>query len=246
MNHGRLANYGLLKLPWIIFAIAAPLATANAMDQRANDEVSCRVVEAAARANQLPVAVLTRLLWYESRFQVDAVSRAGAQGIAQFMPATAMERGLGNPFDLDLAIPQAATFLAELEQRFRNMGLAIAAYNAGPSRIANWLDKTGSLPHETSRLVLAVTGRSPDEWEAFGPYIRLPLAAEPQSCIELRAFLRSVSLNDLPSARGHLVPGMEQKGRPLPGMNQSGQPLSGWQQSGRLLPSIGQSGRPRQ
>lgn len=245
MNHRGLAKRGLPKLLWIIFVIAMPLAKADALDQRASEEVSCRVVEAAARANQLPVAVLTRLLWYESQFQVGAVSRAGAQGIAQFMPATANERGLWNPFDLDLAIPQAANFLAELEQRFGNIGLAIAAYNAGPSRVANWLDKTGGLPHETSRFVLSVTGRSPEEWEAFGPYQRLEFAAEPQSCIELSAFLHSVSPNGLDPARGHLMPGMEQCGRLLPGMKQSGQPLSGLQQSGRLLPGIGQSGRPR-
>src|ERR1700690_3919730 len=128
MNHTRLAEYVSLIFLRIVFVVAVTPTTAVALDQPRSEEISCRVVEAAARASQIPVSVLTRLLWFESQFQVGAVSRAGAQGIAQFMPATASERGLLNPFDLDLAIPQAANFLAELEQRFGNIGLAVAAY----------------------------------------------------------------------------------------------------------------------
>jgi len=245
MNYKTLAKYGSLILLRIVFIVAVSPTAALALDQPRNEETSCRVVEAAARANQLPVTVLTRLIWFESQFQVGAESRAGAQGIAQFMPETASERGLSDPFDPDLAIPQAASFLAELERRFGNIGLAIAAYNAGPGRVANWLDRSVSLPRETWRFVIAVTGRSPEEWQAFGPYQqRLPLAAEPQSCIQLRAFLRSAGLYDLDPDRGRLMPRMEQSGRLLPGMNQSGRLLPGLQQSGRLLLGLGQSGRP--
>jgi hypothetical protein len=243
MSYRRLAKRGLIKLLSIIFVAAVPLAAADALDQRAGEEVSCRVVEVAARANRLPVSVLTRLLWYESQFQVGAVSRAGAQGIAQFMPGTANAKGLWNPFDPEIAIPMAASFLAELEQRFGNIGLAIAAYNAGPSRVLNWLNKTGSLPHETLQLVLAVTGRGPEEWETIQANMPLAFAEEPQSCTELRAVLR-VSPRYLDPVRGHLFPGLEQSGRLLPAMKQSGQALPVLRESGRLLAGIGQSGRP--
>ena len=49
------------------------------------------------------------------------------------MPKTADERGLANPFDPEEAIPKSAELLADLKQRFGNLGLAAAAYNAGPA-----------------------------------------------------------------------------------------------------------------
>jgi Transglycosylase SLT domain len=81
--------------------IAATPTCADAMGQKVGEtveEVSCRIVEQAASTNQLSIATLTRLLWNEGRFQVGAVSRAGAQGVAQFMPATSDEQGLSAPF----------------------------------------------------------------------------------------------------------------------------------------------------
>ena len=59
----------------------------------------CTLIETAATDNGLPVGFFTRLIWKESRFRHDAVSPKGAQGIAQFMPGTALERGLDDPFD---------------------------------------------------------------------------------------------------------------------------------------------------
>src|SRR5262245_54127729 len=63
------------------------------------DNAVCRLIENAARANRLPVGFVTRLIWRESSFRTRVVSSAGAQGIAQFMPQTAVERGLSDPFD---------------------------------------------------------------------------------------------------------------------------------------------------
>jgi soluble lytic murein transglycosylase-like protein len=60
-----------------------------------------------------------------------AVSRAGAQGVAQFMPATARWRCLADPFDSLEAIAQSAKLLRDLGREFGNLGLAAAAYNAG-------------------------------------------------------------------------------------------------------------------
>src|SRR5262249_19077611 len=59
----------------------------------------CHTLTTAAEANDLPLEFLTRLIWQESRFDPAAVSPVGAQGVAQFMPKTAVSRGLANPFD---------------------------------------------------------------------------------------------------------------------------------------------------
>ncbi|MCK0198599.1 lytic transglycosylase domain-containing protein [Ancylobacter sp. 6x-1] len=124
----------------------------------------CRLTENAARENDLPVDLFTRLIWRESAFRTDVVSPKGAQGIAQFMPGTANERGLEDPFDPESALPASARFLAELKARFGNLGLAAAAYNAGPARVEKWLGGTGGLPFETEAYVVAVTGREAQDW----------------------------------------------------------------------------------
>jgi hypothetical protein len=125
----------------------------------------CRLVDSSARAQGLPVSFLTRLIWQESSFQPKVSSPAGAQGVAQFMPETAGARGLADPFDPEAAIPKAASLLAELRRQFGNLGLAAAAYNAGPARVAKWLEG-GELPLETQNYVSIITRHSIDEWAA--------------------------------------------------------------------------------
>ena len=124
----------------------------------------CRLIESAARTQRLPIAFLTRLIWQESSFRPNAVSPAGAQGVAQFMPRTADERGLANPFDPEEAIPKSAQLLADLNRRFGNLGLAAAAYNAGPARVAKWLAGEGNLPAETQAYILIITRHPAEDW----------------------------------------------------------------------------------
>jgi Transglycosylase SLT domain/SPOR domain len=128
------------------------------------EQALCRLIEGAARAQRVPHDMLTKLIWQESSFRPRAVSPVGAQGIAQFMPGTAKERGLIDPFDPEQAIPKAAEFIAHLAEQFGNLGLAAAAYNGGPARVASWLAGRGELPAETRNYVIAVTGRSAEEW----------------------------------------------------------------------------------
>jgi hypothetical protein len=78
------------------------------------EETVCPLIESAAQLNHIPVAFLTRLIWTESRFRANVTSPKGAQGIAQFMPGTAAEQGLANPFDPEQAIPKAARLLVAL------------------------------------------------------------------------------------------------------------------------------------
>jgi hypothetical protein len=126
----------------------------------------CQLVATAAAANDLPVEFFTRLIWQESRFKPEAVSRAGAQGVAQFMPGTARMRGLEDPFEPIQAIAKSAELLRDLRREFGNLGLAAAAYNAGPGRVRDWLFGRRSLPGETQAYVRIVTGRSVEEWTA--------------------------------------------------------------------------------
>jgi soluble lytic murein transglycosylase-like protein len=155
-------------------------------------ESVCMMIESAARAQNLPLEFFARVIWQESRFQPGVVgprTRSGdrAQGIAQFMPRTAAERGLLDPFDPVQALPKSAEFLRELADQFGNLGLAAAAYNAGPGRLREFLSARRPLPAETRNYVLAITGISVDEWAAGGK--REPPRVPKAGCGELMALL---------------------------------------------------------
>jgi hypothetical protein len=147
----------------------------------------CRTLSQAAADNDLPEGYFTRLIWQESRFDPGAVSPAGAQGIAQFMPATAAMRGLTNAFEPLQALRESASYLRELRTTFRgNLGLAAAAYNAGPGQVEAWLAKRSFLPAETWNYVLIVTGWTAEKWASASPPA-YEAAATPkgQLCVEI-------------------------------------------------------------
>jgi hypothetical protein len=169
-----------------------PPETARESDTR---EAMCLMIESAAKANDLPLEFFARVIWQESRFQSDAVgpmTRRGqrAQGIAQFMPGTASERRLLDPFDPVQALPKSAEFLSELRSQFGNLGLAAAAYNAGPRRVQDWIAGTGPMPQETRNYVVAITGSTVDEWATAGRNGKMPDRAPTSSCRALMALLR--------------------------------------------------------
>lgn len=124
----------------------------------------CESLTAAAHANGLPVDFFAALIWHESHFDPQAVSRTGAQGVAQFMPATAVWRGVTDPFNPAEAINKSAQLLGDLVREFGNLGLAAAAYNAGQGRVRDWLNGRRGLPNETRAYVRVVTGQSPEYW----------------------------------------------------------------------------------
>jgi hypothetical protein len=168
-------------------------------------DVVCATVRAAAAEHGLPPAFFTRLIWQESRFKTHVVSRAGAQGVAQFMPGTAAWRGLRDPFDPAPALAESAQWLRELRGQFGNLGLAAAAYNAGPQRVRDWMAGKRTLPRETRDYVTVITGRSADQWVA--------------AAIEDEALLPEISCSQvaralaLPRGRG-TTPGEAKPGRP--------------------------------
>jgi hypothetical protein len=129
----------------------------------------CRAVEQDAAENEIPVEFFARVIWQESRFNALAVSRKGARGIAQFTPATADYRGLVDPFDPIESLQNSARYLRDLKQQFGNLGLAAAAYNAGPGRVSAWLASRRPLPEETRNYVAIITGWTADEWASASP-----------------------------------------------------------------------------
>jgi hypothetical protein len=86
------------------------------------------------------------------------------------MPRTAAERGLADPLEPLTALRESASYLRELRTTFRgNLGLAAAAYNAGPGRVEAWLAGRRGLPEETRSYVLSVTGHPAEAWASQQP-----------------------------------------------------------------------------
>ena len=124
----------------------------------------CSAIVLVAQANDLPIPFFANLIWQESNFQSRTISPAGALGIAQFIPETAIEHGLMNPFEPIQALFASGKLLRKLYQQFGNLGLAAAAYNAGPGRVNDWMGARKGLPGETRAYVARITGHRADQW----------------------------------------------------------------------------------
>jgi hypothetical protein len=129
----------------------------------------CRTIEAVAAEHGIDPHFFVRLIWKESLFDAGAVSPAGAQGIAQFMPGTAALRGLADPFNPAEALAASAAYLAELTGTFGNIGLAAVAYNGGEARAERFVAGRAGLPSETREYVAAITGYSSATWRDAPP-----------------------------------------------------------------------------
>lgn len=111
----------------------------------------------AADASGLPLNLILAVIDTESGAVAQAVSEKGAQGLMQLMPATQLDLGVANPFDPEENIMAGSRYLAWLYQRFNDLELALAAYNAGPGNVA----KYGGIPPfaETQNFVRRVIDR---------------------------------------------------------------------------------------
>ena len=157
---------------------------------RSREEICDALVQSALN-NDLPVPFFIRLLYQESTFRPAAISSAGALGIAQFMPETAAHRRLDNPFDPAQAIPASARLLRDHYRKYGNLGLAAAAYNAGPRRVDEWRAKKGPMPQETQDYVKVITGFPVETWNvplAGGPAIKVQQGAPCQEAAGLLAW----------------------------------------------------------
>ncbi len=166
----------------------------------------CRALATYAQTWRLPEAFFARLIWQESRFDPGALSIAGAQGIAQFIPSTAKLRGLSNAFDPAEALARSAEYLRFLEDKFGNLGLAAAAYNSGEGRIERYVKSGGYLPAETEDYVAIITGVSPAAWlEAPPAKVDYSLGEEgpfEPACIEMASTAPMPRL-DVPPGKWH-------------------------------------------
>jgi soluble lytic murein transglycosylase-like protein len=152
--------------PWH-YGLATNPSSAPALARRRDGDgssalpafVPAQYAAALSRAAQrwnVSATLLAAQLQQESGFNPFAVSSAGARGIAQFMPGTAAAYGLVDPTDPDAAIDAQAHLMRDLLRQFGSVALALAAYNAGPERVA----RCGCVPPipETTAYVAAILG----------------------------------------------------------------------------------------
>ncbi len=115
------------------------------------------LIQKYSRQYGVDPALVRAVIRHESGFNPQAVSPKGAQGLMQLMPGTADLMGVRNPFDPEQNIMGGVGYLRYCLDRFgHNVPLAVAAYNAGPERVA----KTGTIPPipETQTFVHNVVG----------------------------------------------------------------------------------------
>lgn len=140
--------------------VAAPAATSATSAGSATPYAD--VINAASARTGVPANLIAAVAKQESGFNPKAVSKAGAEGIMQLMPATAKGLGVTNPLDATQSINGGATYLASLLKRFGgDTTMAVAAYNAGPGAVLRY---HGVPPYaETQKYVhnvLAMAGAS--------------------------------------------------------------------------------------
>ena len=123
-----------------------PTATASCagltpvtMQQRADRYAP--LIKKYAEAHQLEPTLVSAVMRVESCYDRHAVSRSGAQGLMQLMPATAIELGVNDSFDPEQNVAGGVRYLARMLQRFnQDVRLGLAAYNAGPEAVAAFKD----------------------------------------------------------------------------------------------------------
>jgi soluble lytic murein transglycosylase-like protein len=139
------------------FAVPAQaVADLGRQDDAIPPAYAAKVAELAARFDLSP-ALIEALVWQESRWQAQARSPVGAQGLAQLMPGTARYLGV-DPRDPFANLEGGARYLREQIDRFDgNLEKALAAYNAGPGRVL----AAGGIPRirETQVYVASIMGR---------------------------------------------------------------------------------------
>lgn len=127
---------------------ASPGTAAPAAPPSEDDRIQASIRAAAARYN-LPANIIHSVIRAESNFEPQAVSRAGAQGLMQLMPATAEELGVDDPFDIEQNIDGGARYLRRMLDQFGgDVRQALAAYNAGPGTVMRY---NGNVPYAETR-----------------------------------------------------------------------------------------------
>lgn len=120
------------------------------------------LVLAAERRHALPPGLLASLVEVESRTRAHRISAAGAMGPAQLTAATAASLGVQDPFEPGASVDAGARYLASHLRHFRDVRLAVAAYNAGPGAITEGrVPRNGETEHYVARVMAEYERRRP-------------------------------------------------------------------------------------
>ncbi|NNL64635.1 MAG: lytic transglycosylase domain-containing protein, partial [Myxococcales bacterium] len=93
------------------------------------------VISRTARLHNLPPALVKAVIRAESNFDAGARSHKGAMGLMQLMPGTAAEMGVRNPWHAEENVRGGTRYLRHMVNRYGDVRLALAAYNAGPKAV---------------------------------------------------------------------------------------------------------------
>ncbi|MFY1825195.1 transglycosylase SLT domain-containing protein [Myxococcus fulvus] len=120
------------------------------------------LIARAERRHGLPEGLLHALVLVESEGRVHRISPAGAMGPGQLMPTTAKMLGVEDPFDPEPALDGSARYLAEQLRRFRDVRLAVAAYNAGPGSVNGRVPRNGETEYYVPKVLTAWARTRPE------------------------------------------------------------------------------------
>ena len=128
----------------------------------------------AERRHDLPPGLLRALIQVESETRVHRISPAGAMGPGQLMPDTAAMMRVEDPFDPAPSIDGSGRYLAEQLRRFRDVRLAVAAYNAGPGSVRGHVPRNGETEFYVARVMAAWEHTRPPAPPASKPSAKAP------------------------------------------------------------------------
>jgi len=132
----HISNYSVLKFE--CFA-CDPHSKINWHTVKLNTKSFSQEIDSESKLNNINPALVRALIHAESAFNPQAISRVGAQGLMQLMPATAKELGVTNALDAEQNIAGGTQYIAQLLQQFNgDIKLATAAYNAGPNAVKKY------------------------------------------------------------------------------------------------------------
>lgn len=137
-------------------------------DHKIAEQTILEKISRMARSHGVDEDLIREVVRAESNFNPHAVSRAGAKGLMQLMDRTAQAMHVRNIYDPDENLAGGTKYLKSLLERFDgNVGVALAAYNAGPTRVSKLgitndeelKEKFALLPQETQRYVEKILNR---------------------------------------------------------------------------------------
>lgn len=117
------------------------------------------LIREAESAHGLPAGLLRALIRAESGMKPHRISAAGAMGYGQLMPSTARMLGLTDPYNSKAAIMGSAKYLKQQLRHFRDLRLALAAYNAGPGAVLDRIPKNGQTEKYVRRVLAIYRGQ---------------------------------------------------------------------------------------